>query len=291
MKNQQGAPEALTDFEHRHAIRQGYEIAASDGYFEARPQIDSSDRRKAFQAGFERGWDRHAALVDAQQPAPSAAGDVFDEPDEVIKLRALAATCYAGLGAECNLPENWLDALNAAANGEPFTTSGLLPYKAQPSPTPQADSQPAPATQQARKSVAIQWLAEMIMSDCGCSTQNQRLLDRIIERITQYERANTSTQSEGAQAPMIDAEATAYNEWFNGEQGTAYYGMWEFARAAWMARAARAPADGALEDTARYEYLRDCTMGERSRLEHYSGPALDVVIDAARKQGGQHGAE
>lgn len=114
----------------------------------------------------------------------------------------------------------------------------------QPSPTPQADSQPAPVTQQAGKSVAIQWLAEMIMSDCGCSTQNQRLLDRIIERITQYERANTSTQSEGgAQAPMIDAEATAYNEWFNGEQGTAYYGMWEFARAAWMARAARAPAD------------------------------------------------
>lgn len=73
MTNQQGAPEALTDFEHRHAIRQGHEIEASDGYFEARPQIDSNDRRKAFQAGFERGWDRHAALVEAQQPAPSAA--------------------------------------------------------------------------------------------------------------------------------------------------------------------------------------------------------------------------
>ena len=42
---------------------------------------------------------------------------------------------------------------------------------------------------------------------------------------------------------MIDAVATAYNEWFNGEQGTVYYGMWEFARAAWMARAARATAD------------------------------------------------
>jgi hypothetical protein len=73
MTNQQGAPEALTDFERRHAIRQGYEIAASDGYFEARPQIDSNDRRKVFQAGFERGWDRHAALVEAQQPAQSAA--------------------------------------------------------------------------------------------------------------------------------------------------------------------------------------------------------------------------
>lgn len=56
MTNQE-APEALTDFEHHHAIRQGHEIAASDGYFEARPQIDSNDRRKVFQAGFERGWD------------------------------------------------------------------------------------------------------------------------------------------------------------------------------------------------------------------------------------------
>lgn len=45
-------------------------------------------------------------------------------------LRGLAATCYAGLGAECNLPENWLDALNAAANGEAFDNEGLLPFTA-----------------------------------------------------------------------------------------------------------------------------------------------------------------
>lgn len=43
--------------EQEHAIRQGHEIAASDRYFEARPQIDSNDRRNVFQAGFERGWD------------------------------------------------------------------------------------------------------------------------------------------------------------------------------------------------------------------------------------------
>ncbi|WP_343735239.1 hypothetical protein [Acidovorax sp.] len=77
-----------------------------------------------------------------QQPAPSDAPAV-DEPDEVTQLRALAATCYAGLGAECNLPENWLDALNAAANGEPFTTAGLLPFRAEPSP--QANSLPEDA--------------------------------------------------------------------------------------------------------------------------------------------------
>lgn len=46
--------------------------------------------------------------------------------------------------------------------------------------------------QEAQEPVATQWLAEMIMSDCGCSTQNQRLLDRIVERITRYDAANTA---------------------------------------------------------------------------------------------------
>ena len=48
---------ALLTSEQEYAIRQGHEIAASDGYFDARPQIESKDRRKVFQAGFERGWD------------------------------------------------------------------------------------------------------------------------------------------------------------------------------------------------------------------------------------------
>ena len=42
--------------------------------------------------------------------------------------------------------------------------------------------------------VATQWLAEMVMYDCGCSTRNQRLLERIIDRIQQYDRANTAPQ-------------------------------------------------------------------------------------------------
>lgn len=49
--------DAAQGYERRHAIRQGHEIATSDAYFEARPQIDSNDHRKVFQAGFERGWD------------------------------------------------------------------------------------------------------------------------------------------------------------------------------------------------------------------------------------------
>ena len=47
---------------------------------------------------------------------------------ELVRLRQLAAACYAGLGAEHNLPEKWLDVLDAAANGKTFEVDGLLPY-------------------------------------------------------------------------------------------------------------------------------------------------------------------
>ena len=30
--------------------------SAENAYFDARPQIDSGDRRRVFDAGFERGW-------------------------------------------------------------------------------------------------------------------------------------------------------------------------------------------------------------------------------------------
>jgi len=54
----------------------------------------------------------------------------LDKDREVQRLRQLAATCYAGLGAECNLPEPWLDALLNAAEGRSFSTDGLLPFTA-----------------------------------------------------------------------------------------------------------------------------------------------------------------
>lgn len=55
----------------------------------------------------------------------------------------------------------------------------------------------------AAEPVATQWLAEMVMSDCGCSTENQRLLDRIIDRIQQYDRANAAPQPTHAQAGAV----------------------------------------------------------------------------------------
>lgn len=53
--------------------------------------------------------------------------------------------------------------------------------------------------------MTTQWLAEMIMSDCGCSTQNQTLLARITTRIEQYDRANaapTQPAQQNAQVPV-----------------------------------------------------------------------------------------
>ena len=52
--------------------------------------------------------------------------------EEVNALRSFAATCYAGLGAECNLTGPWLDALLNASQGRSFSTDGLLPYEAVP---------------------------------------------------------------------------------------------------------------------------------------------------------------
>ena len=54
----------------------------------------------------------------------------------------------------------------------------------------------ATLAQPKQEPVAMRWLAEMIMSDCGCSTNNERLLERVMDRIDQYERANTPPQEQ-----------------------------------------------------------------------------------------------
>ena len=75
---------------------------------------------------------RLAALLDINHHEPhveqAAAAELRRQHAEIERLRALAATCYAGLGGECDLPVIWLDALNDAANGDPFDLDGLLPY-------------------------------------------------------------------------------------------------------------------------------------------------------------------
>ena len=61
--------------------------------------------------------------------------------------------------------------------------------------------------------------------------------------------AQAAPALEATAAPAGD-EAAAFNKWFQGEQGKPYQGMWEFARAAWMAREAAPQAPAApSEDT------------------------------------------
>ncbi len=43
--------------EKNRALMEAHQIAAEDEYFAARPQIDCNDRRKVFEAGFQRAWD------------------------------------------------------------------------------------------------------------------------------------------------------------------------------------------------------------------------------------------
>ncbi len=43
--------------EYDRALMEGHEIAASNAYFSARPQIDTNDRRKVFEAGFKAAWN------------------------------------------------------------------------------------------------------------------------------------------------------------------------------------------------------------------------------------------
>ncbi len=42
--------------ETQRALMEGARVAASDEYFGARPQIDTTDRRRVFEAGFDRAW-------------------------------------------------------------------------------------------------------------------------------------------------------------------------------------------------------------------------------------------
>lgn len=95
--------------------------------------------------------------------------------------------------------------------------------------------------------VATQWLAEMIMSDCGCSTQNQTLLARITTRIEQYDRANAAPTQPAQQAQAeLEAprpSADAFERWWAnrlpGVRRDAYLDAW----AAWQARDALAHRD------------------------------------------------
>lgn len=84
----------MTNRDAALAMREAEEIAASDAYFKARPQIDTSDRRKVFECGFYRGYDAAGALPlpEVEPVQPGFAGTV---PPEVVQAFTAGAPPYA----------------------------------------------------------------------------------------------------------------------------------------------------------------------------------------------------
>ena len=136
-----------------------------------------------------------------QQAAPKAA------PGEPVNGWPVEATIY-------KRRDEWVLELSGTINDCEFTCRHTQPGYLQPEDVaglPSLYSEGIAPQQEAQEPIATQWLAEMIMSDCGCSTQNQRLLDRIVERITQYDAANTAPQP--APAPLSDDDVRDAARW------------------------------------------------------------------------------
>jgi hypothetical protein len=72
---------------------------------------------------------------------------------------------------------------------------------AEPDDTPPAAQ---PAVQEPVARVSLQWLAEMILSDCGHSSNYTPLLDRVKARIEQWERANSAPTPPAAPVPLAE---------------------------------------------------------------------------------------
>lgn len=67
----------MNEQDREYAIMEAHRIHDSDEYFEARPQIDSADRRRVFEAGFDRGYQ--AALQSPAVQVPDDLDHLLDE--------------------------------------------------------------------------------------------------------------------------------------------------------------------------------------------------------------------
>ncbi|AFU45412.1 hypothetical protein C380_08550 [Acidovorax sp. KKS102] len=170
MTNQQ-APEAPS-YEHQRAIMVGERNASLDAY--SRVVYLTQTESRIYEAAFTNGWNRLAALVEAQQPAPSAAGPCVicgsDDPftgtcgssDQRALCKQPAPSAAAGAGQEPPGIHALMCVISSLRDTAHFSdeegevTDDLRTLRdwalaqaaaPQPSPTPQADSAPAEAVQ------------------------------------------------------------------------------------------------------------------------------------------------
>ncbi|SFF33342.1 hypothetical protein [Paracidovorax wautersii] len=131
---------AAAPAEDEHPAMQRMRQQFEEEYGVNHPIASALRRYREVHKDYDASWNRDrekpvtaADVAAAEHAVFDAAADVYasgEVSSEVQRLRGLAATCYAGLGAECELPEEWLDVLSAAADGEAFDTSSLLPFSA-----------------------------------------------------------------------------------------------------------------------------------------------------------------
>lgn len=78
--------------EHEYAMREAMQIAASDEHFAARPQIDTADRRRVFEAGFRTAW---------QVQMPEVCLPRRPEPEAPANTVGLEWDAYSGIQMLC----------------------------------------------------------------------------------------------------------------------------------------------------------------------------------------------
>lgn len=122
-----------------------------------------------------------------------------------------------------------------------------------------------------------------IMRDCGRLVSTSGNAEQILRTAATLLSAPTAPALEAPAAPSGDEEA-AFTKWFQGEQGKPYQGMWEFARAAWMARAAAPQAPAAPREFQQrvHPWLMECfgpaiSADKQERNHRFLEEALETV--------------
>jgi len=263
--------------------------ALRTGYAAARLEIESLQARIKTMAE-EHADELMVAHLDgrsqaAQQPAPSAAVHVGD-----------------------SLFESWFSEYNPAHRGtkqqmRDAYAAGMGDPKAQPSPTPQADSQPAPTSLEQKyadyvetvgkmleavgytEAYALQWPKEK------ASVTFKRWFDEQISAARATADSVTAPACGVAAHTISDAQIEAMPVWRN------FVGLWPESRREIVdavvdlfATPPAQAADSVLEDAARLDWLLLHISGAEFRRigVHYSGNAGRADVDAARKKGANH---
>lgn len=325
MTNQQGAPEALRLADWLQNAVATYPQVSEDepgGYCQEVDQV--MDEAAAELRRLHAENERLAALVDAQQPAPSAAAATVGHgrTDAEIVAQTVELTKYLlswkwGLETEGDVSRIWesgntkaLVCWNAACHIQDLLTqtdvwNAVAELDGASSTAPKADSQPAPVLTSATggdwtqpTTVALR-LGDSMQLLCGGKRPPddmvQQWLDNTSEELQSFAASHGPAWAQGiglidAAMVMVD-QPTEIRTIDNPDLGHEH-------------RAARAPADSLQEDAARVERERICAaikteddycvdhgdymLDSDDCIKIVRGEWVrpDFAIDAARKQGG-----